>query len=123
MENILFILLIVVSTTTDGFVFPEYKHIIWNGGTVTADTEIIDEWSTTIPIGDSITPGKSYYKAILFRTKDAIDRYLTNNQVNDSAILIDIKAGKTFKISQKKITKPVTETKEVFDHYEYEVKE
>jgi len=119
MMNILFILLIVVSQHADSYSLPDYRHLIWKNGVGTPDTEIIDEWSTMIQSDDSVTPGKSFYKAILFTSPGALDRYLKANAVASTSLLIDVKAGATCKIVQDPVKRTEIRKEEVIDHYNW----
>ena len=119
MMNILFILLIVVSQHANSYSLPDYNNLIWKNGVGTIDTEIIDEWSTMIQSGDSVSPGKSFYKAILFTTPGALDRYLKANALASASLLIDVKAGTTCKIMQEPVKKTQIKKEEVINHYNW----
>lgn len=119
MPTILFIVLTIVSQTT---LWNQSinQHMIWKGNIGEIDSEIIDEWSTTISEGFSRTSGKAYYKAVLFTSKDALDRFLKENYVDDG-ILIDIKKGTQSKIRQKRIEKTVHKESQELDYYEVNI--
>jgi len=106
-RQILFILLVTVSEPTTHFFFP-------------FSNDYIDTWSTHIPNGDLSSPGQAHYKAILFFTKEALDKYLEEHDCHN-CILIDIKKGKQYRVRQQKLMKEVIERKEVLDKYESEI--
>jgi len=116
MPTILYIILITVTQSTlwnQGI----GNHYIWKGGIGIEDKEIIDEWKTSIQDGHSITGGKAFYKAILFTTKDALDRFFKTHDVK-GAILIDVKNGIQNTIKQKTIYKTVNKETQEIDCYE-----
>lgn len=83
------------------------------------DKEIVDEWVTTSNFGrDSLTSCKANYKAVLFASKEAKDRFLRNNYVGNGAVLIDIKKGKQINITQNRVNKIVIKENHELDHYE-----
>lgn len=115
--NIIYILLVVATIETP-WDYSQRIVISDDGAYAYADTTIVDEWGTMISHGDYSTVGTSHYKAILFKTTDALERYLSKNNAN-GCTLIDVKNGKIFTVRQVEHKKPVQRTEEVFDYYEW----
>ena len=112
MREILFILLISICNPVLSFQnVPLMKS---------EESGMVDEWRTLQSEGDALYTVKCHYKAVLFYTRESLERYLKNNNV-DGSTLIDVKKGKQYKIKQKEIKREVVKKEKVFDHYEWEL--
>lgn len=124
MKEILFILLIVTVTTLDNFELPEWQHTVEMFPHISRiDDEITDEWSTTRWHGDLASAGRAHYKAILFHSRAALDRYLATKKLPGEAVLLDAKTGRHLSVTQTPIIESQVKTEKVVRGYRASVRE
>jgi len=106
----LFILLITVTQATD----KKYE--------IAQTPGILDIWPVTIEQGDKSYDGVGFNRAVLFESKELLDKYLEKT-LCDGARLLDLKAGKEYTVKQDKLTKKVKVEKEEFVKFEVTLEE